>query len=215
VLSVDWPGATVLRLRLGTQKPLHYRAGQHLLLWSANGVARPYSLASLPGEDAWLEFHIDCRLPGAFSDAARQLQPGDRLRLGELGGGALHYDGDWQTRPLWLLAAGTGLAPLWALLREALRQHHQGEIRVLHVAREHYLAEPLRELARHHSQLRVDLIGPDELGACLAGLKLASRQTVGLLCGSAASVETFARRLYLAGMPRNQVHADVFLSRVE
>jgi hypothetical protein len=36
-------------LALVPQRPLRYRAGQHLVLWTAGGVARPYSLASLPG----------------------------------------------------------------------------------------------------------------------------------------------------------------------
>lgn len=214
VLSSDWLSPSVLRLRLQPAQPLRYSAGQHLVLWTGAGVARPYSLASLPGEEPWLEFHLDCRLPGAFSDAARQFQPGEALRLGELRGGALHYDPDWHARPLWLLAAGTGLAPLWGILREALRQQHQGPIRVLHVAHdstEHYLAEALRALAAVHPQLQVELVTATELAAVLAELKLVSRQTRALLCGSPASVESFARRLYLAGVPRNQVLADIFV----
>ncbi|QKE62459.1 iron-sulfur-binding ferredoxin reductase [Aquipseudomonas campi] len=216
VVASDWLSPSVLRLRLQPGKALRYSAGQHLVLWAGAALARPYSLASLPGEDAWLEFHLDCRQPGAFSDAARQFQPGDVLRLGELRGGALHYDPDWHSRPLWLLAAGTGLAPLWGILREALRQQHEGPIRVLHVAHdssEHYLAEALRALAAAHPQLQVELLTATELAAVLAELKLVSRQTRALLCGSPASVESFARRLYLAGVPRNQVLADVFLPR--
>ena len=210
----DWLSPSVLRLRLVPQRPLHYRAGQHLVLWTETGVARPYSLASLPGADPWLEFHLDCRHSGAFSDAARALRPGDSLRLGELRGGALHYDPDWQTRPLWLLAAGTGLAPLYGVLREALRQDHQGVIRVIHLAHdrsEHYLADALATLAARHPQLQVELLGTAELPAALAELRLVSRQTIALLCGHPDSVETFARRLYLAGIPRNQVFADLFL----
>lgn len=217
LVACDWLGPGVLRLRLQPQRPLRYSAGQHIVLWTQDGIARPYSLASLPGEDAWLEFHLDCHQPGAFSEAARTLKPGDVLRLGELRGGALYYDPDWQDRPLWLLAAGTGLAPLWGVLREALRQHHQGPIRVLHVAGNedgHYLADALSELALAHSQLQVELIDATELAAVLAELKLVSRQTIALLCGSPASVDAFARRLYLAGVPRNQVLADVFLPRV-
>ncbi|CAD5105980.1 iron-sulfur-binding ferredoxin reductase [Zestomonas carbonaria] len=216
VESVDWPSPGVLRLRLVAERPLRYRAGQHLVLWNAEGVARPYSLASLPGEDPWLEFHLDCHHPGAFSDAARRLRPGDPLRLGELRGGALHYDPDWQRRPLWLLAAGTGLAPLWGVLREALRQEHQGDIHLLHLAREpaeHYLAGPLRELVARHANLRVDLREAAELPAALAELRLVSRQTLALLCGHPGSVESFARHLYLAGLPRNQMLADTFLTR--
>lgn len=212
--SLDWLSPSVLRLRVKPQQPLRYSAGQHLVLWTAEGVARPYSLASLPGVDPWLEFHLDCRHSGAFSDAARQFKPGDALRLGQLRGGALHYDPDWHERPLWLLAAGTGLAPLWGILREALRQHHQGPIRLIHLAHEeaeHYLAEPLAALAAAHPQLQVERVTATELAAVLAELKLVSRQTRALLCGSPASVESFARRLYLVGVPRNQVLADIFL----
>ena len=210
VVALDWLGAQVLRLRLQPDRPLRYQAGQHLVLWSAQGVARPYSLASVPGEDEWLEFHLDCRHAGAFCSAARGLQVGDLVRLGELRGGALHYDPDWQARPLWLLAAGSGLAPLWGIVREALRQEHQGAIRVVHVASEaggHYLQRELDELARRHPQMEVQLLIPEELGP----MRLASRQTIALACGSASSVERFARGLFLAGLPRNQLFADVFV----
>ena len=214
VHSLDWLSPSVLRLRLLPEQPLRYAAGQHLVLWTVDGVARPYSLASLPGEERWLEFHLDCRQSGAFSDAARQLRAGDVLRLGELRGGALHYDPAWSERPLWLLAAGTGLAPLWGVLREALHQHHQGPLRVIHLAHDdagHYLAEPLQALAASHPQLQLQLVTASEQTAVLAELRLVSRQTVALLCGSPASVEAFARRLYLIGVPRNQLLADLFL----
>ena len=204
--AVDWYG-DVLRLRLVPERPMRYQAGQHVVLW-LGGVARPYSLASVPGEDPYLEFHLDCRRAGAFCDRARQLQVGDGVRLGELRGGALHYDPDWQARPLWLLAAGTGLAPLWGLLREALRQGHAGPIKVLHVAHAHYLAEALQALAGE--QVSVELVEGEGFEAALAGLRVASRQTVALVCGAPGRVEQIARRLFIAGVPRNQVFADVF-----
>jgi len=216
VIGLDWLSSTVLRLRLQPERPLRYRAGQHLVLWTASQIARPYSLASLPEDDRFLEFHLDCRHSGQFSDAARQLQLGDPIRLGELRGGALHYDPDWQQRPLWLLASGTGLAPLFGVLREALRQDHQGPIRIIHLAHdssEHYLAKPLAALAANRAQLSVELWTGAELTAALAQLRLVSRQTQALLCGHPDSVEAFARRLYLAGLPRNQLLADVFLPR--
>lgn len=215
VAAVDWLSANVLRLRLIPQRPLRYRAGQHVVLW-AGQVARPYSLASLPEEDRFLEFHLDCRQPGEFSEAARRLQIGDTLGLGELRGGALQYDPDWHDRPLWLLAAGTGLGPLFGVLREALRQDHQGAIRVIHLAHdasEHYLAKPLQAMASGRENLTVELWTPAELPQALAQLRLVSRQTLALLCGGPDSVDAFARRLYLAGLPRNQLLADTFLPR--
>lgn len=215
VVGADWLNVTVLRLRLQPERGLRYRAGQHLVLW-AGQVARPYSLASLPQEDPYLEFHLDCRQPGEFTDAARTFQVGDRLRLGELRGGALQYDPDWQARPLWLLASGTGLGPLWGVLREALRQDHQGAIRVIHLAHDakgHYLAEPLAALAAQHPNLAVELWTAAGSAQALAQLRLVSRQTLALLCGHPASVEAFSKRLFLAGLPRNQLLADVFQPR--
>ena len=216
VLSVDWLSPDVLRLRVLPERPLRYSAGQHQVLWADSGIARPYSLASLPGDDAWLEFHIDCRRPGAFCDAVRKLRPGDSIRLGELQGGALHYDPDWQDRPLLLLAAGTGLAPLWSVLREALRQEHQGPIRLFHLARdrqEHYLADALMTLVRAHPQVQVELIVADQLQEALGGLRLMPRQTMAMACGSPESVEVFARHLYMSGLPRHQLLADRFVGR--
>ncbi|MEJ5906756.1 iron-sulfur-binding ferredoxin reductase [Pseudomonas kermanshahensis] len=211
VCALDWFG-DVLRLRLRPERALRYHAGQHLVLWNG-AVARPYSLASLPGEDDFLEFHVDCRRPGAFCDSARGLRIGDELRLGELRGGALHYDPDWQERPLWMLAAGTGLAPLWGILREAVRQGHRGEIRVLHVARDsagHYLAGAMQGMAG----VTVDLVLAEQMEEALAGFRMVSRQTVALVCGAPASVERFARRLFVAGVPRGQVYADAFVEHV-
>jgi NAD(P)H-flavin reductase len=213
VVGHDWLSPAVLRLRLVPERPLRYQAGQHLLLWRDPALARPYSLASLPGEDAFLEFHVDCARAGAFRDHVRQLRPGDRLRLSGLQGGALRYEGEWQEAPLWLLAAGTGLAPLWAILREALRQGHAGPIRLLHLARapnEHYLADPLQALARQHAHLQVEQLPTDAFDAWLNRAARPPRGTRALLCGAPARVEALARALYLAGLPRSQLHAEAF-----
>jgi len=216
VVACDWLSASVLRLRVESARPLRYRAGQHLVLWTSCGIARPYSLASLPGEDGFLEFHLDCRHPGAFIDVARTFKTGDVLRLGELRGGALHYDPDWQERPLWLLASGTGLGPIWGVLREALRQSHAGPIRLVHVARdssEHYLADALRQVMAEHPQVQVEWIEAQGLSQMLSGLRVSSRQTVALVCGSPSSVEGFSKRLFIAGLPRGQLFADVFIEK--
>lgn len=215
VAAADWLGPNILRLRITPERALRYRAGQHMVLWLGE-IARPYSLASLPEEDRFLEFHLDCRQAGQFVDAARSLGAGDPIRLGELRGGALHYDPDWRDRPLWLLAAGTGLGPLFGILREALRQQHQGPIHLVHVAHDaagHYLDKPLAALAAKHRNLTVELLTSAQAPSARAKLRLASRQTLALACGHPERVEAFAKRLYLAGLPRNQLLADVFLSR--
>jgi CDP-4-dehydro-6-deoxyglucose reductase len=212
--GLDWLGDDVLRLRLMPERPLRYRAGQHVLLWSAQGIARPYSLASLPGEEAWLEFHLDCARPGAFSSMARELAIGDSLRLGQLHEGALRYEPDWQARPLLLLAAGTGLAPLWSVLREALRQEHAGPIRLLHFCRGNsYLQVPLEGLAERHQNLTVELIDRQQMQSRLQSLRVTSRQELALICGGSAFVDDCAKRMFLAGIPRGQILSDAFVVR--
>ena len=216
VQALDWLSPSVLRLRLTPQRPLRYRAGQHVVLWAESRIARPYSLASLPEEDRFLEFHLDCAHPGEFADAARAFKVGDALRLGELRGGALRYDPDWQDHPLWLLACGTGLGPLFGVLREALRQDHQGTIRVVHVARdeqEHYLQNELLSLAGTHPNIELEFLERRQLPDFLVRMRLVSRRTHALVCGHPDGVEAFAKQLFLAGLGRNQLLADAFLTR--
>ncbi|MFC3606657.1 iron-sulfur-binding ferredoxin reductase [Stutzerimonas tarimensis] len=202
--DLTWLGGEVLRLRLVPERPLAYRAGQQLVL-RLGETARPCSLASLPGEGPWLEFHLACAHAGAFCDGARRLKPGDRLELGALIDGALHYDPTWTDQPLLLLAHGIGLAPLWAVLREALRQGHSGPIRLLQMGA-HYLAEPLADLAQVHGTLQVELLEGEELPP---GFRM-TRRTIALVCGHRAFAEACAKRLFLAGVPRGQVFVEAF-----
>lgn len=208
VSELKWLSPEVLRLRVLSQRPLRYQPGQHVLLWSETGVARPYSFASLPNAAPWLEFHLQCARPGAFVGVARQLRVGDPLVLGKVAGGALHYDPAWAERPLWLLASSTGLAPLWAILCQALAAGHEGEIRVVHTAHEgeHYLTPALVELAQLHPSLAIDLRAP---GASLADVR-PSRSAIAMACGSPKAVEAFARQLFMAGVPRGQVLTEAF-----
>ncbi|WP_407295646.1 iron-sulfur-binding ferredoxin reductase [Stutzerimonas zhaodongensis] len=214
VEGLDWLDEHILRLRLIPERPVRYEAGQHVLLWNDQGVARPYSVASLPGEEPWLEFHLDCRHSGAFCDSARDLVLHDTLRIGQPRTGALRYEPDWQMRPLLLLAAGTGLAPLWSLVREALRAGHLGPIRLLHFCRgESYLRTSLDDLAERQGNLSIEQVDGVEAAGRLRSLRVASRQEVALICGGREFVDECARRMFLAGLPRGQVLSDTFLTR--
>lgn len=211
--TLDWQADTVLRLGVRADRPLRFQPGQHLVIWAHEQLARPYSLASLPGDAPYLEFHIDCSQPGAFAGAARQWRIGERLQLGALSGGALHYLPDWSAVPLWLIAGGTGLAPLWSVLRQALASQHEGPVRLVHVAApgRHYLGDTLHSLAREHAMLDVTLTGREGLAGALADLRRMARRSQVLVCGSDDFVEDCRRRLFLAGIPSGQVHVEAFV----
>ena len=212
VVACDKLSAAVLRLRLRPERPLRYAPGQSTVLW-LKGVARAYSIASC-AEAPWLEFHISCAHRGAFADLLRTLKVGDTLAVAAPHAGGLYYDPAWQPIPLYLLAQGTGLAPLWGLLQQALKLEHQGPIELWHFAKadEHYLKPQLDALAARHPNLYLRYLSCATIERDLAGLRLASRQAHALLCGNTISLEFMAKRLYLAGLPRSHLHTEQFFS---
>lgn len=204
----------ILLLRLHPDRPLRFRAGQHLVIWLDASLGRPYSIASLPA-DGELEFHLRLHRDGAFSRTIRQRQVGDTLYLGAPAG-HFHYDAAWQDTPLLLLGRGTGLAPLQAIARDALQAGHAAPISLWHWSPPEtgcYLAEPLEALASAHPQLVLHLRSSAELASDLTQLRLASRKTLALLCGQPAFVEQWRKPLFMAGLPGRQILDEAFISR--
>ncbi|WP_304641290.1 2Fe-2S iron-sulfur cluster-binding protein [Pseudomonas sp.] len=202
----------LLRLRIRPARPVRHKAGQHVLIWLDAQLARPYSLASQPGAEL-MEFHIRLRTNGRFSEAIKQLSPGATLQLGQVAGG-LGYDLDWHDRPLILLAAGTGLAPLQAVARHALDQGHAAPIQLWHWSTQGkcYLGQELQALADQHSSLSFQQRALTTLEADLGQLRLASRTTMALVCGSPDFTERLRKPLFMAGLPGRQVISEAFVS---
>lgn len=214
----------VCRLLLEPATALYYRAGQFINLRRPDGLARSYSLASLPQEDYFLELHVKRMRGGLMSNwIFEELVAGDEVEIqGPLG--RCYYVPGAPTQSLLLIATGTGLAPLVGIVRDALRSAHRGDIFLYHGARtlqELYWCERLRELCGRHPNLHFT--------ACVSG----SEVPPGAVHGRATDI-AFARhpdlrgwRVYLAGSPSmvqageefalragahpERVHADPFL----
>lgn len=82
VLAKEALNADILRLSLRCQTPLDYRAGQFAHLVRGDGMTRSYSLATPPGQDHRIEFHVR-RLPnGAISGWIHEvLRVGDTVEV--------------------------------------------------------------------------------------------------------------------------------------
>ena len=110
-------------LRLAPRTPLPYLPGQSVSLESElrPRLWRYYSIANAPRPDGQLEFHVKARDGGPVSTAlVRQARGGEVLRLGPpVGHLTLDTESD---RDLLLVAGGTGLAPLKALVDQVARQ---------------------------------------------------------------------------------------------
>jgi ferredoxin-NADP reductase len=98
-------------------------------------VARVYSIANTPPEAAsdGIEFHVRVYPDGAMSPWLAAAAPGTRLRIGQPRGDCCYLPGQ-PDGPLLLAGTGTGIAPLAAVLRDALRHGHAGPAVLIHGA---------------------------------------------------------------------------------
>ncbi|WP_354644151.1 globin domain-containing protein [Kitasatospora camelliae] len=118
-------GTAVLRIRTG--EPYPYRAGQYATVESPllPHSWRPYSIACAPRADRVLEFHVRRTGPGGVSEAlVDRTAVGDPVRLGPARGG-MTVDGGG--RDLLLVAGGTGLAPMKAIVEELTDRRVRGQ----------------------------------------------------------------------------------------
>ena len=224
ITSLDRLSADVMRVRLQCEAAFEFRPGQYVTLLREDGLARSYSIASLP-EEGELELHVR-RLPGGqmsgwLHDSARA---GDKVKvLGPLG--ECFYVPGRDEQPLLLIGTGTGLAPLYGILRDAIRQGHRGAVHLFHGAvRESglYLTERLRALAREHEHVEYTptVLEGDARGAIPVGpldqLVLARFPKLhgwrGYICGDPGLVQKLKKKVFLAGMASRDIYADAFLA---
>ncbi|MFT3717481.1 2Fe-2S iron-sulfur cluster-binding protein [Pseudorhodoferax sp.] len=118
VAAIEPLARDVRRLLLRPAKPLAFSPGQYAQLTFAPGLSRPYSMASLPGQEL-LEFHVQLMPRGRTSaHIAGRLRVGDAVRVsGPLGAAYLRPR---HAGPLLCVAGGTGLAPILCVIRGAV-----------------------------------------------------------------------------------------------
>ena len=113
----------VLRVQLPANQHFRYHAGQYVDFILRDGARRSYSMANSPtqlGEPPSIELHIRHLPGGLFTDHVfGAMKERDIVRMeGPFGSFFLRSD---SAKPLVLLAAGTGFAPIKALI-EQLRE---------------------------------------------------------------------------------------------
>jgi ferredoxin-NADP reductase len=131
IRATDWRVATVTRIAPETPRAATltldvpgwdgHRAGQHLdvRLTADDGyqAQRSYSIASAP-DDGALAITVERLDDGEVSPyLVDDMAPGDVLELRGPIGGWFVWDADESTDPLFLVAGGSGVVPLMAMLR--------------------------------------------------------------------------------------------------
>lgn len=122
VVSIDRPApdVAVLKLQLPSNERFDYHPGQYIQFILRDGSRRSYSMANAPGEQRQIELHLRHMPGGLFTDQVfGSMKEKDILRMEGPFGSFYLRDGDG---PVVLLASGTGLAPIKAMIEDMVRR---------------------------------------------------------------------------------------------
>ena len=180
---------------------------------------RAYTLSSSPQDPFW---QVTIKDVGLVSHHLHQtLQLGDEIRVdgpfGDFNLAVLHCE-----RPL-LLSAGSGITPMWAMLRDELAKRPNADIRFIHSARspeDVIFASDLAALAEAHAGVRHALV----LEQAPAAYPWVGRLTPAMLrelapdllarhvylCGPAPYMAAVCTMLAELGLPAEQLHQESF-----
>ena len=238
--SIDWRLATITGVRneaptvrsfsLGIPNWAGHRPGQHvdLRLTAEDGysVERSYSIASEPERSGEIDITVE-RIPdGEVSPFLHDVVvPGDRLEVRGPIGGYFVWDASLGG-PLFLVAGGSGVVPLMAMIRHRRRSGAGVPSRLLFSSRhleEIIYRDELERLAGERDGLDVfhtltrsqppgwngydRRIDDRMLAEVLEPLGVTARVYV---CGPTALVETAANALVRLGLPADRVRTERF-----
>lgn len=238
--AINWQVATVTAIRPETASVKTYRfavpgwpghrPGQHLdlRLTAEDGyqAQRSYSIASATMPDGSVEITVERVPDGEVSPFMHDaVVVGDRMELRGPIGGYFVWDGSMPD-PLLLVAGGSGVVPLMAMLRQRAAVGSQAPTTLVYSSRSFddvIYREEIDSLAAHDDGLRVietltrsqppgwtglsRRIDRDMLASALAGQ---TAQPVAYICGPTPLVEGAAENLVGLGMSPSRVRTERF-----
>lgn len=227
IVAIKPLNADIACVSMRPARPLEYKAGQFINFFKDELTVRPFSLASVSGVDELLDLHVR-RIPqGKVSNWVHgTLKPGDTVEISEALGDCFYVPGN-PGQELLLMGTGSGLAPLYGIIRDALRQGHSGQIRLYHGSLNAdglYFIEELRSLAKQHANFHYTpcISGSDVPDGFSFGnvLDVALQDVPKLtgwrvyLCGNPDMVKAAKKKVFLSGASMRDIYADPFLIAV-
>ncbi|MBZ5712437.1 FAD-binding oxidoreductase [Nannocystis pusilla] len=216
-------GPAIVRVRLEPDEALSYRPGQYVQLIQDDQI-RAYSLASSPVDGPRLDLHVRVHRHGRVSRWLAGAAPGARVRLRGPAGSCFYTEGRPE-QPLLMVGTGTGLAPLYAIARDARRRGHTGPISLVHGARDpdgFYLVDELKRMVAEAGVFRYvrcamtgEIGGEIEVGDLAAVTLRLFPNLKGwrvFLCGSPDWVNALKKQCFLRGAGLKDISTDAFLT---
>jgi NAD(P)H-flavin reductase len=213
----------IIQLVLEYQTSIDFFAGQFVNLKRHDGLTRSYSIANVPLAKNILEFHIRRLANGQFSTWVHdELELGCKISI-SAPQGSCHYLPGRAEQPLMLIGTGSGLAPLYGIISDALAQGHSGPIHLYHGSRDLnglYFIDEMRELAVkldnfHYTPcLSGDDIESDHVQGRAHDIALSSTETLSgwrvFLCGHPEMVNQAKTMAFMKGATMADIYTDAF-----
>jgi len=227
VVSVERRSVEVAIVEVAPREEFPYRAGQSVAVEVPQRprVWRYFSPANAPQSSGHLQFHIQPIAGGLVSTAVvRRLSEGDTLRLGAPVGEQLTLPEDGELPDLLMVAGGTGLAPLRAVLEQIDRGWEATGrapwVHLFHGSRmpwNLYDNEHLSRLARKPWFAYTPVVSDDPtyhgarglVGAVAAKAENWSGRTA-MVCGSPGMVRHAIHELEAVGLPAASIRREQF-----
>jgi predicted ferric reductase len=169
----------------------------------------PFSITSAPGEPT---LRITVKAVGDYTRALRELEAGAAAVVeGPYGSFSQVVEND---RQIWI-AGGIGVTPFLSMARSLDEEGPAVDFYycVEHEAEAHFLGE-LQAIAASCAQFRVVLVTRDRDGFLSANRLLREQGEIWspdiLICGPPAMISSLREQLLVAGVPREQIHAEEF-----
>jgi NAD(P)H-flavin reductase len=225
VVGQRYLSPTVVHLSVDVGPDFDFEGGQFVRFETAEGLKRSYSIAT-PTQDrrGILDFHIRLIPDGAMSEIVRTPDViGREFQIcGPMGSCVYELE---SSEPILMIASGTGLAPLYAILQDALHHEHPAPIWLYHgsaTADGLYLCEELSAMASEFEQFTyvpcADTVDcPDDqtlrVGSPLILALVDHPDLTGVRvysCGHPTLVRLAQKKCYIAGADLSRIHIDAF-----
>ena len=213
----------VIKLKLPTNERMQFLAGQYIEFLLPDGKRRAFSLASPPHADDLLELHIRHVPGGNFTDHVfHKMKLKDILRIeGPLGSFFLRED---STKPIILVAGGTGFAPLKGLVEHALHIGIQRPMQLYWGAKNRaglYMNALVEKWAAEHGIAYTPVLSEPEATDGWMGRTGLVHEAVLVdhadlsayqvyACGAPVMCEAALKDFTARGLPKDEFFADVF-----
>lgn len=209
------------------------KPGQYLTLINPDNISRNYSIANDLSLSGHIELHVKIYPNGLMSKwIAHFAKPGMLVHIQGPMGECFYFPNKLANKPIVLIGTGTGLAPLYGIINDALEHGHTGQIKLIHGVRHKkdlYYQDVLKKLSQSYENFEYDTFVGEymdtelsedslrkgkEAGAfesfALQQLNIAS-DLQAYICGAPQLVYSLKKKLFISGLSYKSIYADPFI----